>query len=257
MKIARLVISFLLSSLAVTASAAELSVLAASSLCDSLQEIAQAYQKKYPDDSVLFNFAGSQTLATQIEQGVPADLFISANRSVMERLEQQRLASAPQQLVGNRLILAAQPELAASLQSISDLARPGLLLAVGNPQVPVGHYTRQLFQRLAEDPAYGRELVEKISRNIVSEESKVKAIIAKLQLGEVDAGLVYQSDLTAPGCEKLLAIPLPEGLSPLAHYPVALVTGGQPAGQRFLDFLLSPAAQKIFARHGFLTGANR
>jgi len=126
---------------------------------------------------------------------------------------------------------------------------------IGNPQVPVGRYTRQLFAGLADDPAYGPALVQAIERNIVSEENRVKAIVAKLLLGEADAGIVYQSDLTPAVRDRLSVIPLPERHNPKAHYPLALVSGHQPDAEEFAAFLFSPAAQAIFSRHGFLPGA--
>lgn len=239
------------------AQATELSVFAASSMTEVLQEVAQTYQAKYPADNVGLHFAGSQALATQIEHGAPADLFIAANTSVMERLTTKGLVTNPQPLVHNRLVLAAQPEFSAQLASIKDLSRHGLLLAIGNRQVPIGKYTRQLFSSLSSDPEYGAELIKKIENNIVSEENKVKAIVAKLILGEIDAGILYQSDLSAEAARKLIAIPLPEQHNPLAIYPVAITTNKKADCNKFLAFLFSPEAQQIFYRHGFLSGVGQ
>ncbi len=242
---------------AVPASGAELSVFAASSLSEALSKIARSYETKFPGDKVLLNFAGSQTLATQIEQGAPADLFISANRPVMERLQRQELVNSPQPLLGNQLVLAARADLQPRLTSIADLARPELLLAIGNRQVPIGFYTRQLFARLATDSAYGPTLVGKIKGNIVSEEGRVKAIVAKLLLGEVDAGIVYQSDLTPANSHKLTAIALPQKHNPLAIYLLAKVKKTETRVDDFITFLYDPWAQNSFAQHGFLCGAKQ
>lgn len=233
------------------AKAVELSVFAASSLTEALTEVARSYEQQYSEDRVLLNFAGSQTLAMQIEQGAPADLFISANRTVMNRLQNSTLVSDVLPLLGNRLALAVRTDLRPPLKSITDLTRPDLLLVIGNPQVPIGRYTRQLFTALATDAAYGPELVTRIKQNIVSEESRVKAIVAKLLLGEVDAGFVYLSDITS---DKLSAVPLPEKLNPQAIYPLAKVQGGIVEIDRFYSFLQTSAATDIFRRHGFLTG---
>lgn len=239
---------------AVPVSGAELSVFAASSLSEALSEIARSYETKFPGDKVLLNFAGSQTLATQIEQGAPADLFISANQTVMERLQRKELVDTPLPLLGNKLVLATRADLQPPLTSIADLARPELLLAIGNRQVPVGFYTQQLFVRLATDSAYGPALVDKIKRNIVSEEGRVKAIVAKLLLGEVDAGIVYQSDLTSGNDHKLTAIALPWEHNPLAIYPLAKVRETAARVDDFITFLYGTWAQDIFAQHGFLCG---
>lgn len=233
------------------ATASELSVFAASSLTDALAEIVLAYEKQYPDEKVLLNFAGSQTLAMQIEQGAPVDLFISANQAVIDRLQNKGLVTDVQPLLGNRLALAKRADLQGQLNSIDDLARPELLLAIGNPQVPIGRYTRQLFDGLTADATYGAELVARIKQNIVSEENRVKAIIAKLLLGEADAGIVYRSDLSG---SKLVAVPLPEQHNPLANYPIAKAKGRTDHSKRFYVFLLSNEAAEIFRRYGFMTG---
>ena len=234
------------------AKADELFVSAASSLTEAMRAIAREYRARYPDERILLNFAGSQALATQIEQGAPADLFISANQQAMKRLQRQELVDNPQPLLRNRLVLVARQNLQPALTKLNDLARPGLLLAVGNRQVPVGQYTRLLFDRLASVPEFGPVLIDKIKKNIVSEENRVKAIVAKLLLGEADAGIVYQSDLVAEGAKSLQKIPLPQQHNPLAVYPIAKVRGAGPNTDRFVAFLQSDRAQKIFYRFGFL-----
>jgi len=253
MRILRLcLIMILLPSLA---QATELSIFAASSLTEALQDVAQAYQTRYPSDHIVLHFAGSQSLATQIEQGAPADLFISANTTAMTRLQQKGLVEKPRPLLHNRLILAAQPELKKRLSSIKDLSQENLLLVIGNPQVPVGRYTLQLFANLSTDPAYGAELISKIEKNIVSEENMVKTIVAKLLLGEVDAGIVYQSDLHSATAKKLLAIPLPAEHNPMATYPVAKTVERRADCDKLFAFLFSPEAQQLFKARGFLNGA--
>jgi molybdate transport system substrate-binding protein len=255
MKIIRL--SLLIILLPALVQATELSVFAASSLTEVLREVAHLYEARHPADKVLLHFAGSQALATQIEQGAPADLFIAANSAAMERLQKKGLAENPQPLLHNRLMLAAQPELREQLSSIRDLADQELLLAVGNRQVPIGRYTRRLFANLTRDPEYGPELINNIERNIVSEENMVKAIVAKLLLGEIDAGIVYQSDLFAEAAKNLLAIKLPEEHNPLATYPVAQTSDRNADCADLLSFLFSSEAQQLFARHGFLTGVEQ
>ncbi len=235
------------------AGGAEISAFAASSLSGALQEIARSYETRQPAEKVALNFAGSQTLATQIEQGAPADMIISADWRIMERLQGRGLVDEPQPLLYNRLVLAARPGLTPPLTRVADLARPGLLLAIGNRQVPIGSYTRQLFANLAADPDYGPALLRKIEKNVVSEESRVKAIVAKLLLGEADAGILYRSDLTPGKASRLTAIPLPAKHNPLASYPVAKVTQGSSRSDDFIAFLRSNTAREIFLRNGFLS----
>lgn len=251
MKIIRLCLIIIL--LPTLVRAAELSIFAASSLTEGLREVTRSYLQQHPTAQITLHFAGSQALAAQIEQGAPADLFIAADTAAMERLLKNRLVEKPQPLLYNRLVLAVQPELKEQLSSLKDLAGHGLLLVIGNRQVPVGKYTRQLFANLSADPAYGAELIRRIESNIVSEENMVKAIMAKLLLGEVDAGFVYQSDLAAESAQKLLAIALPAQHTPLATYPVARTTEGDADCSSFLAFLFSSESRRILARQGFLT----
>jgi len=248
-----ILLSLMLLFLPALAGAAELRVFAASSLTEALQDVAASYRLAHPDTDIDLHFAGSQALAAQIEQGAPADLFISANPAAMARLERAGLVETPRIIAGNRLALAITPEAAGKIRTPADLARPGLLLAIGNPQVPIGAYTRQLLDRLAADPAYGAALVNAIRTNVVSEENKVKAIVAKLLLGEADAGIVYQSDLQAPSARRLVSRALPCDSQPLARYPAAVLKDKETAtATDFLAYLGARSGQQILQRHGLL-----
>lgn len=240
----------------VAAQSSEIAVFAASSLQESLREVTSLYRAEIPTAQVQLNFAGSQTLAAQIEQGAPADLFISANQQLIERLQQQKLVTDIQPLLTNHMLIAARSKLQEPIVGPADLARPGLLLAIGNPQVPIGYYTRIFLNRLAADMENGEDLRQKIEANVVSEESKVKAIIAKLLLGEVDAGIIYRTDLNNQTGPQLQATELPERSAPLAVYPLAKVAGAAKEADIFYAFLLSDQAQQIFARHGFVPVEN-
>jgi molybdate transport system substrate-binding protein len=242
--------------LCLSASAAELSVFAASSLMEPLRELADSYESAHPDMRILLNFSGSQTLATQIELGAPADLFISADHSVMERLQKLQLVESPHSLLSNQLALAVRQDLRPRVSSYQDLARPGLLLAIGNSQVPVGRYTRQLLSGLAADPSCGPGLVEKIKVNVVSEENQVKAILTKLLLGEADAGVVYRSDLTGSAARRLAEIQLPEKHLPHISYPLARVRGGAAQTEMFINYLFGKQAREIFTRYGLRQEGN-
>jgi molybdate transport system substrate-binding protein len=228
--------------------AGELSVFAASSLTAALKEIAKNYQSEYPDEQVLMNFSGSQALATQIEQGVPADLFLSANQKAVTRLQSKGLVEDFRPFLHNRLLLVTRNDLQPPMTRIEDLGRSELLVIIGNKQVPVGNYTRQLLSNLAGDPDYGPVMIENIKNNVVSEENKAKAIVAKLLIGEADAGIAYQSDFVP---DRLTAVSLPEKHNPLATYFLAKVTEVENQADRFIALLASTEATKIFARYGF------
>jgi len=245
-----LLVPLLLLTLLRPAGATELSIFAASSLTEALRDLAHNYEASHAGTRVLLNFAGSQTLATQIEQGAPADLFISANPSVMERLQRRDLVDAPRPLLSNQLVLAVRSELAQEITTYQDIARPGLLLVLGNPEVPVGSYTRQLLSGLAADADCGAALVKQIEENVVSEENQVKAILTKLLLGEADAGIVYRSDLTTDASRDLLIIPLPPQHLPQISYPMARIRGGNLKTEAFVSYLYTEQARLVFASYG-------
>jgi len=250
----RLLLAFMLLCCAVVpvpVSSAELSVFAASSLTGALSEIAQQYAQEHPADRVMLNLAGSQTLAMQIEQGAPADLFISANQAVMDRLQENDLVYKRTIILGNRLVVALHPDLQPQPTDLEEMVQAAPLLLIGNAQVPVGRYTRQLFDALRKDQRYGIELVNALREQVAGEESNVKVIVAKLLIGEADAGIVYRSDLIG---SQLQALPLPDAHNPKALYPLAKVSGGSTQADTFYSFLQSSSAGEIFRRHGFLTG---
>lgn len=152
-----------------------LTVFAAASLTDAFEDVAQAFESANPGVEVLFNFASSSDLATQIVEGAPADVFASANNMQMNvARDGDRIAGKPRTFVKNRLVLIVPADNPASITSLPDLANPGVKLIVAAPDVPVRTYTDTLLERLAADPAYGAAYREAVIANIVSEEQNVR-----------------------------------------------------------------------------------
>ena len=248
-----LICSLILPAPAVAATAEPLVIFAASSLRQPFEELADLYQQRFQRPRPLLLFAGSQVLRTQLQQGAPADIFASANQQVINLLEAERLIGTPRQFAENRLALVVDRQ-KQQLKKLSDLSTAGLLLAVGNQHVPIGRYTRDLWKNLAEDPDYGPELVREIQHNIISEETSVKAIAAKVQLGEVDAGIVYRSELNDRLLAQIEVIKLPEQHNPTARYPVAITRHSTQVAnaERFIGLLLDAEGQQILGKYGFL-----
>jgi len=230
----------------------DLLVFAASSLREPFLEIGQAY-KNTTGQKVIFNFSGSQTLCTQIEFGAPADLYAAANPESIKSLLDKNLVETVHYFAGNRLIvLVAQNS--GKIDNLENLRKPGFQLAIGNSHVPIGKYTQALLANIAADPQFGPEFVTDIKRNILTEESSVKSVVAKITLGEVDAGIVYQTDLTADVRKKSTSLKLPLQHNPFVLYPAAVVSSSDQteAGRAFLGFLLSAPSQQTLNQHGFL-----
>ncbi len=230
-------------------------VFAAASLKDAFDELAGAFEEVNPGTRVVFNFGGSPTLRTQLELGARADVFASADQKQMDlALARGVVASAGQVFACNSLVLITPKENPGRVSSLADLRRKGLKLVLAHPDVPVGAYARRLLAALDRDPAYGAGFSEAVLANAVSLESNVKQVVAKVELGEADAGVVYGTDVTPSVAPNLTRIEIPGRFNLVAEYPIALTkeASNRRAAQAFIDFVLSPAGQAVLAKYGFL-----
>jgi molybdate transport system substrate-binding protein len=225
----------------------DLTVFAAASLTDAFQAVADDLQQANPEVEITFNFAGSQTLVTQLTGGARADLFSSANLVLMAAAEDAGLiAGEPLIFARNELVIAVPATNPAGIEQPEDLADPGVKLVLAQPEVPAGQYAREAICNLG-----GETLAGSIAANVVSEEEDVRGVLAKVEFGEADAGIVYRGDVLAAG-DAVLAIDLPEGAGPEALYPIAAVTGGDLAlAEAFIAWLLGPEGQATLADYGF------
>jgi len=236
--------------------AGTLTVFAAASLSESFTELGRLFEAAHPDVKVVFNFAGSQQLRAQLEQGASADLFASANTREMEALLAASLvaAGAPKTFAHNRLVIIAPALNPAHILTLNDLGRPGVKLVVADPAVPVGQYTVLMLDAAALDAAFGAEFKERVLTNIVSREDNVKAVATKVRLGEADAGVVYSTDAGGAAAQDLHLVSIPAAFNQTASYPIAALKGApQPAlAGQFMDFVLSVEGQSVLESFGFL-----
>jgi molybdate transport system substrate-binding protein len=226
-----------------TAGAATVTVFAAASLTDSLKEIAAVYEKE-SGDKLVFNFAASGLLARQIEEGAPADLFFCADEARADALEKKGLLGTRKSRLSNSLAVVAAADSALAIRSARDLTKVRRL-ALGQPKlVPAGAYSKAYLEKLKLWPA--------IESKVVPCEN-VRAVLAAVESGNVDAGIVYKTDAAISKKVKVVfEVPRAEG--PSISYPMALVKGSpQPeAAKRFFDYLGSPEAAKVFGKYGFV-----
>ncbi len=235
----------------------EITVFAAASLTDAFQEIAQAFQQRYPVTTVTFNFASSSQLRTQLAQGAKADVFASADWKNMHGAQQDgTIAGEPRVFVRNEPVVVVPATNPAGISTLADLAKPGVRLVLAAKDVPIGNYARQILEKASQDPQYGSDFANRILANVVSEETNVRAALSKAALGEVDATFVYRTDATTPDMrDKVKIVEIPAQFNVIAEYPIAVVKNApNPAGaQAFVDFVLSPEGQRILAKWGFKT----
>ncbi len=232
-------------------SAAKIYVFAASSLTDAFSQIASAFQLQQPGISVGLNFAGSQALRTQIEQGAPADVFVSASSTDMNALVTDGYVAPDsiKPLLSNRLVVILPQTNPAHIGELQDLGRPQVKVVLAAADVPVGAYARQALQNM--NSAFGTDFEQNVLANVVSNEDNVKQVVAKIQLAEADAGIVYVSDAIA--APSLKQIEIPSQWNVVATYPIAILKTAKnaAAAAEFVAFLLSPSGQVILKKWGF------
>jgi molybdate transport system substrate-binding protein len=237
---------------------AELTVFAAASLAEAFGEIGGEFGRIH-GAKVTFNFAGSQQLAQQLGQGAPGDVFAPANQRQMDSAVQSGrvAAGAPRTFAKNRLVVVAPAGGTGRIDSLRDLARPGLKVVLAAREVPAGQYSLDMLDRAGTDPAFGVGFREAVLRNVVSYEQDVRAVLAKVRLGEADAGIVYSSDAASDLKNEVVRIEVPDSANVVASYPIAPVrdsASGELAA-RFIAYVLSPPAQRILAKYGFVPAA--
>jgi len=232
-----------------------LSVFAAASLTDAFSDLGRRFEATHPGVRVRFNFAGSQQLALQLQQGARADLFASADPRWMNAVRDGGLVLGdPVAFAENRLVVILPQANPGLIRGLGDLAGKGVKLVVAAEAVPIGRYTKEVLDRLSGLPGYGSDYAARVLANVVSFEDNVKGIVAKVQLGEADAGVVYQSDAAGSGSRRLATLPIPDSANVRASYPLAVLKGsGSPALARaFAALVLSPDGQGILARWGLI-----
>lgn len=220
-----------------------LQVLAASSLSESFTEMARAFETRQPAVRVNVAFGSSSTLAEQVDQGAPADLYASADEAAMRRVTDAGTVTGPRVFARNRLEIAVAPGNPEHIAGPTDLARPAVALVLCAPEAPCGRLAALALQKAG------------VSVRPRSLEENVKAVLSKVLLGEADAGIVYVTDVQAAG-GRVHGVPmgLPADPDLDAVYSLAVTTrAAHPqAARAFADFVLSHAGQRVLARSGFL-----
>lgn len=218
------------------------SVFAAASLTDSFKALGTAFQTAHSGTIVQFNFAGTPTLVTQIEQGASADVFASADTTNMDKLKADGFTAGTSQVFAHNkleiVVAAGNPK---GITGLADLAKPGVIYITEAATVPAGKYA---FQILA---AAGVTLKPK------SLETDVKSVVSKIELGEADAGIVYVTDVKAAG-GKVTGVPIPDSVNVIATYPIVAVkeTKNSALANAFIAYVLSADGQATLQSFGFL-----
>jgi molybdate transport system substrate-binding protein len=232
-----------------------LRVMAASSLTEAFKEIGHAFETANPGVEVALDFGGSQRLRSQLELGAKAGVFASADHLQIDPLMKEDLISGlPQDFASNSLVVISMTD--GPVTGIPGLALPGVRLVLAQSNVPAGGYSRQLLKILAQDKSLGlgSQFESDVLSNLVSEEPNVRNVAQKVVLGEVDAGIVYQTDAAAAQAEgDITVFALPPELNVSARYPIVVLESAANTllATAFVDFVLSEQGQTILDTHGF------
>ena len=235
-----------------------LTVFAASSLTDAFTELGKAFDAKM-GSKTSFQFAGSQILRTQLENGARADVYASANSSQFDPLVKSGLVVSAGVFTKNRLVVVVPKKGKANVKTLADLGRAGVKLVIADKTVPAGVYTRQVFAALEKSGQYGANFAARALKNVVSEETNVRQVALKVQLGEADAGVVYTTDVTPSLKGDVIQLAIPARYNVIAGYPIGTLNASSnpAAAKRFVDFVRGSDGQAILQKWGFLKPLRR
>ncbi|MGH2488942.1 MAG: molybdate ABC transporter substrate-binding protein [Candidatus Limnocylindria bacterium] len=231
----------------------ELSSYGAASLANALEQIEAAYKSVNPSIRLVIATDSSAALRTQIEQGAPADVFLSADTSNPQQLFDAGLTQGGVTFfASNALVVIVPLDNPAAVATPADLARPGVTIVAAGDEVPITRYAGELVEALAQLSGYPADFADRYAANVASREDNVQAIVAKIELGEGDAGIVYRTDALASGSVRTVEIP--EEANVVATYAgVVICTSPHPdAARAFLDWMAGPDGRAILAEFGFL-----
>lgn len=223
-----------------SSSGGAITVLAAASLTEAFNQIGKDFEAKNPDSTVTFSFGSSATLATQVLQGAPADVFAAASPATMKTVSAAGAANTPADFASNTLQIAVPKGNPHKITGLKDFADESARIALCAPQVPCGAAAVQVFAEAKVDPKPD------------TLEQDVKATLQKVASDEVDAALVYKTDVIAAG-NQVDGMEFPEALKAINVYPIAtLQESKNPSlAQAFVDYVLSPEGQSVLAKAGF------
>ena len=236
-----------------SAASSSLTVYAAASLKAALAKVKAAYETAHPGTTITISTDSSSALETKIEQGAPADVFLSADTTNPQKLVDKGLAGgALTKFAGNLLTVIVPTANPAGIRTPVDLAEPGVKIIAAGDAVPITKYATQLVSNLARQPGYPDQFASRYALNIASKEDNVAGIVSKIELGEGDAGIVYVTD--AKTSSKVTTIAVPDAANVPATYSGVVVKASTnaPAAAAFLAWFAGPDGQAILATFGFL-----
>jgi molybdenum ABC transporter molybdate-binding protein len=234
-----------------TTAKVEMFALIAANATDPFNDFIEEFEKEHPEVNVEATFAGTQVIRTQLEQGAKADLFLSADLEHIEAVKQQGLIDEFFPVSNNRVVIVIPKDDRIGIHSLEDLATKKMKLVIGTDNVPIGKYTRQIFENAKVK--YGDDFATKVMSNVVSLETNVKQVLQKVALGEAEAGLVYPTDVTPEFLSKVTVIDIPKEYNVVAtnYISVPNKAPNKELAEEFMRMMLSDKGQEIFVKYKY------
>lgn len=229
-----------------------LTVLAASSLTDAFGELAGRFEEQNPGVEVRQSFESSSTLLTQIQQGAPADVFASASEEEMDSAVEEGLTGGePEVFVENREVILVPKDNPAGIESLRDVARPGVRLVLAEEGVPAADYALEILGKAEEE--YGAGFEKDVLSNVVSREADVRASVNRVVVGDADATLGYASDYTPDVRDRVEVVPIPPEMNIVATYPIAALEDAKEPdlAREWVDLVTGEEGQRVLEEWGF------
>lgn len=225
--------------------------LAAANATDPFNDLIGAFEHEQPGVVVAAEYAGTQILETQAEQGAPFDIFVSADKAHIDALAREGLVDDVRLLSQGHEVIVVPRDNPAHITSLRDLASPNAKLVMGTDAVPIGIYTRQVLAKASV--VYGADFATNVLAHVVSLETNVKQVLEKVALGEADAGIVYFTDITPEYRSRVTIVPIPHAFEvEAANYIAVAHNSANPALARdLIDFATGPTGRTIFRRRGY------
>lgn len=232
----------------------DLTVFCAAGLSGAFNELGQVY-KNESNVSIDFNFDGAQVLRTQIENGAHADVFVSGSNKHMNALKWEGFIdnSSVFVLAKNWQAIIVPRDNPAKIENLSDLAKPGVKIVMGSKDLPITDVTNQILNKTANDTAFGPDFKQKVLANVISQETNINFIVAKMALGEADAAFAHKSEVSSEYAAKVTLIEIPEKYNVKSEYTIGILgeSKNPSEAKKFLDLVKSDAGKEILVKHGY------
>lgn len=226
----------------------KMTALVAANMTDPMNALIKEYEKRNEGTKINASYAGTQILFTQIQQGVSADFFLSADLDYAKKAKEEGLIDSFEPVSSMREVIIVPKGNPAGIKSLENLGTKPVKLVIGVDNVPIGKYTRQVFKNANKD--YGKDFSKKVLGHVVSNETNTKEVAQKAATGEAGAAIVYVTDVTPGIADKVETVEIPDKYNVTASNYAAVLNdaGNAKLAQDFLDFMLSDDGQKIIQR---------